>query len=84
MDVMPKPTDGFGFTGVAAVDTMVRRLAPFAFGGDGWGLFEGDMSLRSMLGLTWMWDCEVFLGRPRKKEPKIVVLDGGDSPPALR
>ena len=80
MEVIPKPCDGFVVFGVMAADTMVRRLAPFGEGGC--GVFEGDVSLMSVL--TWMWDCDEFLGLPRKKELKIVVLVGGDSFPACK
>jgi len=74
MEVIPKPCDGFVLLGVI---TMVRRL-----GEGGCGVLEGDVSLMSVL--TWMWDCDEFLGLPRRKDPKIVVLVGGDSFPACR
>jgi len=72
MEVIPKPADGFMLFGVI---TTVRRL-----GEGGRGVFEGDVSRISVL--TWMCDCDEFLGLPRRKEPKIVVLVGGDSLPA--
>ena len=75
MEVIPKPPgDGFVLFGVMRT---VRRL-----GEGGRGVFEGDGSRMSVL--TWMCDCDEFLGLPRRKEPKIVVLVGGDSFPAWR
>ncbi len=56
-----------------------RRLwLPSAATGDGgWPVGDGDSSLA-----TSVCDCEVFRGRPRRKELRIVERNGGDSLPA--
>jgi hypothetical protein len=62
------------------VETMGPRRRPVTGFGDGGCGGDGESSRCWSAVGTWMWDCEEFLGLPRKKEPKIVVLEGGDSP----
>lgn len=68
--------DGAGCIRVETIGP--RRLPDTGFGDGGCG-GDGESSRCGSAVVTWMWDCEEFLGLPRKKEPKIVVLEGGDS-----
>lgn len=61
---------------------LLRALMALGDGGC-CGVEEGERSrerwLRSVL--SWICDCEEFLGLPRRKDPKIVVRVGGESFP---
>lgn len=80
MEVMPNPEVLLALLCelCAAVGTAVRLLeARFGDGGCGCG----EVSRLLWSGLTWICDCEEFLGLPRKNVPKMVFRVGGDSFP---